>query len=614
LKTTLIKEQEAMLEIIKGLPGNYLILLPDQPRFTIVEVSHDYNLATLTNREDIIGSGIFEVLPDDPNDADANGVNNLSASFAIVLQTKERHEMPVQRYPVPVPGTNEFIEKFWFPVNKPVVVNDKIVYIIHTVTDVTESKQIKAREQYFKTLADESPFMIWRSAGASCMYVNTSWIETTGLSLAESLGSGFLKAFHPDDIAEQHKFFANALTTNASYETKFKLIAKNGTLIWVFMKVTPHQLSEGAVEYIGSLIDITRQEIAAQHILESEMQFRQLADSIIQMVWITDPQGMHEYYNQRWYDFTGTTHDETGGEGWNHVFHPDDQQRAWQLWSHSLTTGDPYEIEYRLRKYTGEYIWVLGRAAPFYDVNGEIIRWFGTCTDINEQKLLQQQKDEFINIASHELKTPLTGLKANIQLLERMLSKRTDAEPMLNKLVNSSHKNVDKLNNLIEELLDANTIGLGQLKIEKEWFDLIALITESVNALSTLQQPVKVIGINSLQIHADKGKIERVITNLINNAHKYGGETAPVEIHITENENLVTVSVIDKGRGIPEDKQQFIFDRYYQVEGKAGSYSGMGLGLYICANIIKSHNGQIGLESKLSEGSTFWFTLPKFGH
>ena len=132
---------------------------------------------------------------------------------------------------------------------------------------------------------------------------------------------------------------------------------------------------------------------------ESDAKFRILADAMPQMVWSTQPDGFHDYYNARWYEFTGVAPGSTDGEGWNGMFHPDDQPKAWQAWRHSLETGDPYEIEYRLRNANGEYRWTLGRALPIRDRNGVITRWFGTCTDIHEQKMIQVQRE----IVSHEL-------------------------------------------------------------------------------------------------------------------------------------------------------------------------------------------------------------------
>ena len=119
---------------------------------------------------------------------------------------------------------------------------------------------------------------------------------------------------------------------------------------------------------------------------ENEVDFRVLADSMPQMLWSTLPDGFHDYYNQRWYEFTGTPEGSTDGEGWNGMFHPDDQERAWKLWAQCLASGEPYEIEYRLRHRSGDYCWVIGRANPIRDRAGKIVRWIGTCTDIDAAK------------------------------------------------------------------------------------------------------------------------------------------------------------------------------------------------------------------------------------
>lgn len=149
----------------------------------------------------------------------------------------------------------------------------------------------------------------------------------------------------------------------------------------------------------------TQSEIEAQAaITESELRFRTLADTMPQMVWSTLPDGFHDYYNARWYAFTGVPEGTTDGEGWNGMFHPDDQERAWATWRHSLATGKPYSIEYRLRHREGTYRWVLGRALPIRDEAGAITRWFGTCTDIHEQKLAQEEREIISQELSHRIK------------------------------------------------------------------------------------------------------------------------------------------------------------------------------------------------------------------
>ncbi|HEU4819949.1 MAG TPA: PAS domain-containing protein [Qipengyuania sp.] len=137
---------------------------------------------------------------------------------------------------------------------------------------------------------------------------------------------------------------------------------------------------------------------------ESDLRFRTLADAFPHMVWSTLPDGFHDYYNRRWYEFTGVPEGSTDGEAWNGMFHPDDQERAWARWRHSLDSGEPYQIEYRLRHRSGEYRWVLGRAMPMHDEAGRIIRWMGTCTDIHEQKAQAEQNEILGRELSHRIK------------------------------------------------------------------------------------------------------------------------------------------------------------------------------------------------------------------
>lgn len=153
------------------------------------------------------------------------------------------------------------------------------------------------------------------------------------------------------------------------------------------------------------LSDAEAELTSAQNALrESDLRFRTLADAFPHMVWSTLPDGFHDYYNARWYEFTGVPDGSTDGEAWNGMFHPDDQERAWARWRHSLETGEPYEIEYRLRHRSGDYFWVLGRAMPMRDEVGRIVRWMGTCTDIHAQKAAAEQNEILSRELSHRIK------------------------------------------------------------------------------------------------------------------------------------------------------------------------------------------------------------------
>ncbi|WP_425473656.1 sensor histidine kinase [Sphingomonas xanthus] len=159
---------------------------------------------------------------------------------------------------------------------------------------------------------------------------------------------------------------------------------------------------------------------------ESDLRFRTLADAFPHMVWSTLPDGYHDYYNARWYEFTGVPAGSTDGEAWNGMFHPDDQERAWGLWRHSLRTGEPYEIEYRLRHHSGEYRWVLGRAMPMRNSEGTIIRWMGTCTDIHEQKRQANQNEILSRELSHRIKNIFAVIAGLIGLSARQQPEHRD--------------------------------------------------------------------------------------------------------------------------------------------------------------------------------------------
>lgn len=152
---------------------------------------------------------------------------------------------------------------------------------------------------------------------------------------------------------------------------------------------------------------------------QSRAQLQVLTDAMPQMVWSTRPDGFHDYYNARWYEFTGVPDGSTDGEGWNGMFHPDDQDLAWARWRHSLATGEPYEIEYRLRHRSGEYRWTLGRALPVLDDTGAIIRWIGTCTEIHDAKLAAEQNELLSRELSHRIKNIFAVISGLIGLSSR---------------------------------------------------------------------------------------------------------------------------------------------------------------------------------------------------
>jgi PAS domain S-box-containing protein len=245
-----------------------------------------------------------------------------------------------------------------------------------------------------------------------------------GVSLTDaSVGlpiAGFFNGIHPDDRERVNGEIAAALASTEPARFEYRLRKPDGEVRWVVASGRVILDKEGRpVRFPGVVVDITDERRIAEKLAESELRFRTLADTMPQMVWSTLPDGYHDYYNARWYEFTGVPEGSTDGEGWNGMFHPDDQARAWEAWRHSLETGDPYYIEYRLRHRSGEYRWVLGQALPIRDAASNIVRWFGTCTDINETKLAQEEREVIAQELSHRIKNIFAVIGGIVALAAR---------------------------------------------------------------------------------------------------------------------------------------------------------------------------------------------------
>ncbi len=236
----------------------------------------------------------------------------------------------------------------------------------------------------------------------------------------------FVAAMHPDDRDRVATEIERAIATLGAFESEYRVVV-GGTERWLLARGQAYGEGSGvATRFPGVAVDITARksveaELAAtvEALAESEAKFRAIADSMPQMVWSTLPDGFHDWYNARWYEFTGVPAGSTDGEGWNDMFHPEDQPRAWTRWRHSLETGEPYEIEYRLRHRSGMYRWTLGRAMPIRNEAGEITRWFGTCTDIDDLKRMEQAKELLSQELSHRIKNIFAVISALIALSAR---------------------------------------------------------------------------------------------------------------------------------------------------------------------------------------------------
>ncbi len=267
-----------------------------------------------------------------------------------------------------------------------------------------------------------------------------------------------------------------------------------------------------------------------------------------------------------------------------------------------------YNVEFPVRWPDGSVHWIRASGRSIKNEHGDMIM-SGVTQDITEEKNLQQQKDDFISIASHELKTPITSLKASLQILNRI--KEQPASPMLPRLIEQANTSLTKVSYLIDDLLNATRMKEGQLSLSRTRFKLATVAEECCQHIRTTGNfEIIVTGDRELEVYADKHRLDQVIVNFVNNAVKYAPASKTIDIRIEQADHHAKVSVTDRGPGIPKDKLAHLFDRFFRVDEHGKTYSGLGLGLYIAAEIIHRHNGKIGVESELGQGSTFWFTLP----
>jgi two-component system phosphate regulon sensor histidine kinase PhoR len=342
----------------------------------------------------------------------------------------------------------------------------------------------------------------------------------------------------------------------------------------------------------------------------SREHFKLLADNIPQMTWTNLPDGDTNFYNKRWYDYTGLNFQQTKKLGWQELVHPDDVKVTNEKYIIALQTGTIFEVENRYKRWDGTYRWHLNRAIPLRDEAGEIIFWVGTATDIEDQKMEMERKDEFIGIASHELKTPLTSLKGYLQLI---LAYRKDAvPPVIIQYIEKANKAINKLQHLVNDLLDVSKIHAGRLEYPLTDINIAHVIdacvenAEHIYPLYNFKHNVE----SPFTVHGNAERLEQVVMNFINNAVKYSQVNKDIIINVARHRNNVRVSVTDYGIGLSNDQVDRIFERFYRVEDKKYMTSGLGMGLYISDEIIRNHNGKIGVNTMLGKGATFYFDLP----
>jgi PAS domain S-box-containing protein len=497
-------------------------------------------------------------------------------------------------------------------------INGNIYGVMNTAAEVTDlmvaKQKIEDSEKRLSLVIDASELGTWElNLKTSEAIYSDRYLEILGYPERVSLTHAQLLAhLYPDDLPIREEAFRQAFITGVLHY-KSRIIWNDNSIHWIEAhgKVF-YDENDQPLRLMGTLRDITDEKYYQQELQEREQKFRLLADSMPQLVWTGDAEGKLNYFSNAVYNYTGLSAEQIDKEGWLQIIHIDDREENIKRWMHSVKTGTDFLFEHRFRRHDGEYRWQLSRALPVKDSAGKIQMWVGTSTDIDEIKKHQQEKDDFIKIASHELKTPVTTIKAYVQLLLKQCMNEKDS--LLAKSLFTIDKQITKLAKLIADLLDVTKIEMGSFHANKENFSLTELLKDVINNIQATTNTHQVHFNNPVDVlvYADKDRITQVLTNLLINAIKYSPNADKVIAGIVVKANEVIVTIQDFGIGMAHKDHKKIFDRFYRAEHPEGTilFPGFGIGLFIVKEIIANHKGKVWVESEKNKGSTFYFSLP----
>jgi PAS domain S-box-containing protein len=370
-------------------------------------------------------------------------------------------------------------------------------------------------------------------------------------------------------------------------------------------------------------------EEANRELRDAEARYKFMSDAIPVQVWTATPDGNLDHVSRGAVEFLGRPADKLLGVGWTELVHPDDLASTAEAWKHSLSTGTPYETEFRLRSRDGEYAWHLVRAMPLRGDDGKIIKWFGSNTNIDAQKRISEERErlkheaqaankakmEFLAAMSHELRTPLNAVNGYTELL--LMEIPGQLTPEQRDFIARIQRSGKFLLGLINDVLSFAKIDAGALEVRH----VEVHIGELLDGIHTLVEPQLQAKNQTYRYNkhgqcrsviGDQEKIQQVVLNLLTNASKFTKEGGTIELSCSAGLTSVRVAVTDTGRGIGKDKLESIFDPFVQVDRKSNesSQQGVGLGLAISRELARAMGGDLTVESTVGVGSTFTFTLP----
>ncbi len=498
-------------------------------------------------------------------------------------------------------------------------------------------KLLSNQKELYRVMSDAIPYGVWLADDkGTSLYVSQSFLDLLQMTFDEYVLRGLDHRLHPDDVLSDKADWRICMETGKHRDFEHRLLGPDGKYHYVLTRGEPIYDETGKIKmWVGINLDIDeRKHIEEEnaHLLAQIEHERQRIETIIArvpgMVWEvsgspTDPQSTFEYvsdYAEELYGYP--LRDWLSIPNFRFkIMHPDDLERVKRELNTIYQTKTMGKVEFRTICKDAEMIWVESHCSVIQDGLGRPIAMRGVTTDITQRKLESERKDEFLSIASHELKTPITSIRGFTQILDRQLEDLSYKE--VRSYLGKVNTYVDKLMDIIGELLDISRIQTGKLQLHMTSFDLMQLALETIQDIQVTTKhiiefvPDSKLVVNvakeqyrPVMIKGDGKRLAQVIINLLANAIKYSPHASKIIVSLAEKNGQAIFSVKDFGIGIPKAKQRNIFQRYYRVHENESAYSGLGIGLYICYKIIQRHGGEMRVDSAENKGSTFYFSLP----
>lgn len=479
-------------------------------------------------------------------------------------------------------------------------------------------------EQRFRALIENSTDIIALfDTNGIVLYISPSIERWLGYKPEEITGHNTLEFIHPDDHEKIGTVLGGILQElGKSLSTEYRVQHKDGSWRWMEGMITNLLHDPSVQAIVGNIRDITDRHHAEEEreclLKQLEIEHARLTEVLRQMpagvVIAEAPSGKIIRGNRQVEEIlrhsilpTSNIEEYVNWTG----FHLDGRAVRAEEWPlvRAITNGEVVTgEEYEYLRGDGTHTFIRINAAPIRGQDGHILAGVATFYDIAEYKELEQRKDDFISIASHELRTPITTLKGFTQILKRMFQKQGLQEPI--QYLTKMETQINNLTNLVADLLDISKISSGQLEFTQEAFDFDEFVRDGVENIQQTSptHTILVTGMLQKEVVGDKDRLGQVLSNLLTNAIKYSPDADTVDVEVSSDVDNVIVRIRDYGVGIPQEHQEKIFERFYRVYNTA--FTGLGIGLYISSGIVKRHDGKMWVESGEGQGSTFSFSVP----